>query len=100
VSFREIVGLVLSCIAVALVPVGLYASRSLWLLAALLAAIGVTLFYTERVERKERELERQPSNEPVRESVPADIHNYSGWRSGGRRNEIESESSRGEVAAD
>jgi hypothetical protein len=99
VTFREIAGLVLCCIAVALIPVGFHVSRSVWLVAVLLAVVGVVLMYTERVHRNARELDKQPSNEPVGTSVPGDIHNSSGWRTGGRRHEIESDSS-AEDAAD
>jgi hypothetical protein len=92
VTVREIVGLALCCIGVALIPIGFYASRYLWVVACVVVVIGVALFWTERVARNEKELANQPSNEPVRPDVPGDIHNYSGWRSGGRRNEIDSDS--------
>jgi hypothetical protein len=100
VTFREVVGLVLCGVAVALIPIGLYASRGLWLVAVLLFVVGAVLLITERVAKNQKELENLPSNEPVRPTTPGDIHNYSGWRSGGRRNELESESGGGDDAAD
>ena len=46
---------------------------------------GALLFYTDRNIKKELELAKESTsagkNVP---SLPGDIHNYSGWRNGGR----------------
>jgi hypothetical protein len=83
---REIVGVVLASLGVALIPIGWYLSRFLWVAAVVIALVGILLFMTKRVVAAEDELSRQSSAyaPPVKPSVPGDIHNYSGWRDGGR----------------
>jgi len=83
---REISGLVIGAIGVAFIPIGWYFSRSLWIVAFVFAVVGFVLLYTDRVEKREREIENTPAPyaPPVRPAVPADVHNYSGWRDGGR----------------
>lgn len=67
-----------------LVPVAWAFSRLLWLLAFLLLAVGAALFYTER--KREEALEKEADGGACHgTAVPTDIHNYTGWRSGGRR---------------
>jgi cytochrome c-type biogenesis protein CcmH/NrfF len=85
-SVREIAGMVVAGLGVALVPVGWYSSRLLWLASGLLIVIGVLMLVTERVAAAEKEVENRPeiNPAPVKQSVPADIHNYSGWRDGGQ----------------
>jgi hypothetical protein len=83
---RIVSGLVIGSIGVALVPLGWYFSRMLWIVAFVLAVVGLLLMLTDRVMKSEREIENTPAaySPPVRPSVPGDIHNYSGWRDGGR----------------
>jgi hypothetical protein len=83
---REMTGLGMGAIGVALVPLGWYFSRLLWIVAVVLFMVGVLLLFTSRVLKSERDLENasSPYAPPVRPSVPSDIHNASGWRDGGR----------------
>jgi len=83
---REITGLGIAAIGVALVPLGWYFSRLLWIAAIVLVVVGLLLLLTDRILKSEREIEAASSGyaTPVRPSVPGDIHNYSGWRDGGR----------------
>ncbi len=83
---REVAGLVIAIAGVALVPLGWYFSRMLWAVAVVLVIVGLVLLLTDRLLKSEREIENTSSAyaPPVRSSVPGDIHNYSGWRDGGR----------------
>src|SRR5688572_16969394 len=83
---REIAGIGLAALGVALVPLGWYFSRALWVAAVVVAAAGALMFLTRRVLVSEDELAKQSSAyaPPVKPSVPGDVHNYSGWRDGGR----------------
>jgi len=92
-NFREGLGLVLAVFGAALVPLGWILSAKLFLVAFVLFAVGVGLFYTARRLRKEEELEKESTRGGGSGlGVPADIHNYTGWRSGGRREDFESTS--------
>jgi tellurite resistance protein TehA-like permease len=83
---RVAAGLVIGAIGAALVPLGWYFSRMLWIAAFVLFIVGLILMLTDRVLKSEHEIETTSSAyaPPVRPSVPGDIHNYSGWRDGGR----------------
>jgi uncharacterized protein (DUF58 family) len=83
---RIVAGLIIASSGVALVPIGWYFSRMLWIGAAALVFVGLVLLLTNRVLKSEREIENTPAAyaRPVRPSVPGDVHNYSGWRDAGR----------------
>jgi uncharacterized protein (DUF58 family) len=83
---REVFGLVVAIVGVALVPIGWYFSRLLWIAAFVLFVVGLLLLLTDRVLKSEREIENTSTAyaPPVRPGVPGDVHNYSGWRDGGR----------------
>jgi hypothetical protein len=83
---REVAGLIIGAIGVAMIPLGWYFSRMLWIVAVVLVIVGLILMLTDRVLKSEREIENTTSAyaPPVRPSVPGDIHNTSGWRDGGR----------------
>ena len=84
---REAIGLILVIIALVLVPAAWAFSRLLWGLALLLFVAGLLLFYTERMAKREERLEKKTgraSGHGEGTFVPTDIHNYTGWRSGGR----------------
>lgn len=84
-SPRELFGLMLIVAGLVLVPAAWSFSRTLWLLALGLFCVGGGLFYTERMLRREANLERENTgNATQAAAMPADIHNYTGWRSGGR----------------
>ena len=95
-NFREWLGLVVLVLSVALVPVGMYVSRLLWAASFVGVCVGVWLLYTERVLRREAETEKEGgSSHLTGREMPGDVHNYSGWRSGGRSESFESEPSGG-----
>src|SRR5688500_17936252 len=83
---RAVVGLVIAGIGAALVPVGWYSSRLIWLGSLLLFVVGFLMFFTARVAANEadRDSRATVNPAPVKEGGPGDIHNYSGWRDGGR----------------
>jgi hypothetical protein len=84
-SVREVTGFIIATSGVALVPVGWYASRLLWVLAAILLFAGLLLLVTKRVAEEEHAVANlsEPNPPPVGESTPADLHNYSGWQDAG-----------------
>ena len=83
---REVAGFVLAGAGVALIPVGWYASRQVWFFSGVLIVVGLALLFTERVAAAEKDVESNPAPyaPPVKQGTPGDIHNYSGWRDGGR----------------
>ena len=95
-NFRESVGLALLVVATILIPVGQMFSRSIWVGSFLLFVAGAVLFYTERMVRKQERLDKEPTGgSSSGPAMPADIHNYTGWRSGGRRDTTDNDFSGG-----
>jgi hypothetical protein len=89
---REIIGLALIVIALVLIPVAWTTSRLLWLIAFLTFVLGGLLFFSERVRRRIERPEPEAGHcgtSPSR-AMPTDIHNYTGWRSGGRSETMDS----------
>ena len=85
-NFRESIGLVLLVVATILIPMGQMFSRSIWMGSFLLFVAGAVLFYTERMVRKEERLDKEATGgSSSGPAIPADIHNYTRWGSGGRR---------------
>jgi len=90
---REAAGLLLIVAGLVLMPVAWAFSRLLWALCGVLLAAGVLLFYTERRMRREAQLSRDAvssSGSGTGSPVPNDIYNYTGWRSGGRSETMDS----------
>jgi hypothetical protein len=86
-SLREALGLALIILGLVLTPVAWTTSRSLWLLAFVLFAVGGGLFMTDRIYRRMVKADREGGTGGGGSSgspMPTDIHNYTGWRSGGR----------------
>jgi len=86
-SLREALGLAFIVVGLALTPVAWTTSRIWWLLVFTLLVIGCSLFVTDRVYRRMMRSERDGGvgrSATSGRSTPTDIHNYSGWRSGGR----------------
>lgn len=95
-NFREILGLVLAVVGAALVPLGWIVSATIFVIAFALFAVGVGLFYTERRLKRAEEIEKESFGRRTSgPEVPIDMHNYTGWRSGGRRQDMESTSESG-----
>jgi hypothetical protein len=85
ISLRETIGLVFIITGLVLIPAAWAFSRLLWGLALLLLIAGVIGFYSERVRRLEHERTKRVISTPrTGAAVPSDIHNYTGWASGGR----------------
>ena len=95
-NFRETAGFVLIVVGLVLVPAAWVFSRLFWLLAFLLLVIGAALFYTARIRKREEAIEREGSRSGCHgPAMPTGIHNYTGWRSGGRSETMDSSSESG-----
>lgn len=84
-AFREIVGLVLIVVALVITPVAWVSSRTLWFVAFAMFFAGAWLFFSDRVLQRIDKSDRPASGDQgTGNAMPTDIHNYTGWRSGGR----------------
>jgi hypothetical protein len=93
-SFREWVGLILVAVGLALMPVAWASSRYLWMVAFGVISVGFALFLTDRVQRRmNSSSESVCSGHGHGRPMPADIHNHTGWRSGGRSESMDGHSS-------
>jgi len=91
---REIIGLVFLIVGTATVPLGWIVSHRILLLAGLLLGVGAWLFYTERMLKREEQLAKESAGGGnYGHPIPGDIHNYTGWRTGGRTEPFDSTSS-------
>jgi membrane protein implicated in regulation of membrane protease activity len=102
-NLREAIGLLLIIMALVLVPVAWAFSRLLWALAFFLLLAGAMLFYTERVRKREEKIEKESGGASCHgtgAAMPTDIHNYTGWRSGGRSETMDSSSGSGGAEGD
>lgn len=95
---REIFGLVLIAIALVLIPVAWAASRGLWFVAFAMFVGGLALVLTDRVTRRMAEADKEGSRtaDSSGRAMPTDIHNYTGWRSGGRSETMDNSSHTGD----
>jgi len=90
---REIIGLVVLIAGTAIVPLGWIVNHKILLLAGLLLGVGAWLFYTERMLKREEKLSRESAGSGnYGPPIPGDIHNYTGWRTGGRTESFDSTS--------
>lgn len=95
-NFREAIGFSLIVAGFVLLPTAWAFSRLLWLLAFLLLVVGIALFYTERMRKREAAIERETVGSGCQGPViPTDIHNYTGWGSGGRSETMDHSSDSG-----
>lgn len=85
-AWRELLGLALVTAGLVLTPVAWITSRILWLVAFALMVAGAYLFFSARVLRRMERDRREGTagSADVGRPMPTDIHNYTGWRSGGR----------------
>lgn len=83
-TFREWTGLGLIVVGLLLLPAAWAFSRALWLLSFLLLVVGIWLFDTLRLRRREARLEKARSGQHAGIGIPSDIHNYTGWQHAGR----------------
>ncbi len=91
---REIIGLVFLIAGVATVPLGWIVSHNILLLTGLLFGAGAWLFYTERMLKRAAQLDKEDtSGGNSGHPIPGDIHNYTGWHTGGRAESFDSSSS-------
>jgi len=70
-----------------LIPTAWAFSRTLTVIAFFLLVAGALLFYTDRVRKREEMLAKEVSGGSCvgGSPMPTDIHNNTGWRTGGRR---------------
>lgn len=83
-NIRETLGFILIVIGAILLPVAWMFSRLLWVVALTVLFFGSYLFYTGRMIKRAEKLEKESSGCSPNSAIPKDIHNYSGWASGGR----------------
>src|SRR5262245_17540602 len=91
-TFREWIGLVLIVVGLLLLPAAWAFSRALWLLSFSLFVVGVWLFYTRRVERREARLDKLKGNQRAEGGVPSDVQNNTGWQQAGRSQTMDTSS--------
>lgn len=75
-----------------LLPTAWMFSRALWLVAGVLIFVGAFLFVTERVRKRAEQHDRETGGGG---GAPGDVHNYSGWRAGGRSETMDGDSGDG-----
>ena len=93
---REIIGLVFLIVGTAMVPLGWIVSHKILFLAGLILGVGVWLFYTARILKREARLAKESTGGGnYGPPMPGDIHNYTGWRTGGRTQPLDTTSSEG-----
>ena len=91
-SIREILGMALVVVALVVVPVAWIASRWLWMVSFFALVLGVSLFFSARNMRRLEESEKMGGGSSTTGTpMPTDVHNYTGWRSGGRSETMDSE---------
>lgn len=92
-TVRETIGLLLLVSGIAMAPLGWIVSHKLLIVSAALISVGAALFYTARMVKRDEALEREASSSgSYSPAVPTDIHNYTGWRTGGRTDPLDSHS--------
>ncbi|MBI3188877.1 MAG: hypothetical protein HYZ31_13560 [Gammaproteobacteria bacterium] len=100
-TVREIIGLVILIVGTAIVPLGWIISHKLLLLAGLFIGVGAWLYYTERMLKREEQLSKESTGSGNHgPAIPGDIHNYTGWRTGGRTEHFDSNSESGGADGD
>lgn len=93
---REFVGLVFLIVGVAVVPLGWIVSHKILLLAVLLLWVGAWLFYTARMLKRKEQLDKESTHGGnYGPPMPGDVHNYTGWRTGGRTQPLDTGTSEG-----
>lgn len=91
-TLREWIGLGFIIVGLLLLPAAWAFSRILWLLSFSMLAVGLWLFYTHRVLRREARLEKTSGSQHTGREMPTDIHNYTGWQQAGRSKTMDSSS--------
>lgn len=92
-NVRETIGLLTIVVALVLTPVAWTTSRVLWLIVFLLLILGAALFASGRVTRRLMKLATEGKGTgtgAAGHAMPTDVHNYTGWRSGGRSETMDS----------
>ena len=93
---RELAGLVFLIVGTAVVPLGWIVSHKILLLAALFIGAGAWLFYTARMLKRAEQLAKESTGGGnYGPPTPGDVHNYTGWRTGGRTQPLDTGSSEG-----
>jgi len=85
-SIREMLGILLVLIGLVLTPLAWAYMHLLWGFCIVLFGVGGYLFFTKRVQEKLDELDRDDRRSTNSGTpMPTDIFNYTGWRSGGHK---------------
>ncbi len=85
-SIREMLGIFIILVGLALSPLAWAYMHILWGVCIVLFGVGGYLFFTKRVQDKLEELDKDDRRFSYTGApMPTDIFNYTGWRSGGQR---------------
>lgn len=93
---REVIGLPLIVLSVALTPVAWATSHILWVVCGVLFLLGGVLFYAQRIVDREMASAKEGGEAASHYTGPkmsGDVYNYSGWRTGGRSGTMDADSS-------
>lgn len=97
-TFRAWSGLALIIAGLLLLPAAWAFSRTLWLASFSLIAAGLWLFETYRIRRRSVRHEQETGGKSsVGRDTPTDIHNYTGWKQGGRSETMDASSEAADV---
>lgn len=96
---RNYIGIVLVAIGTTLIPIGWMFSPITAVIGLVTLVLGLIIFMTQRYIEKSEETEFGGSGQGG-PSVPADIHDHSGWGSGGRSEGWKSSSDFGDEGGD
>ena len=91
-TFREWTGLVLIVVGLLLLPAAWAFSRALWLLSFSMFVVGVWIFYTGRILRREARLDKLKGSQRAGRNLPSDINDYTGWQQAGRSKTMDTSS--------
>ena len=96
---RNYIGIVLVIIGTTLIPIGWMFSTTVTVIGFVLFVLGLIIFMTQRYIEKSEEAEFGGSGKGG-SPMPADIHDHSGWGSGGRSEGWSSSSDSGDGGGD
>ena len=80
---RNYIGIIFVVIATTLIPIGWMFSPIITIIGFVLFVLGLVIFMTQRYIEKTEEAEFNRSSKGG-SPMPTDIHDHSGWGSGGR----------------
>jgi uncharacterized membrane protein len=81
---RNYIGIVLVVIGTTLIPIGWMFSPVTTLIGFLLFVLGLVIFMTQQYIERSEEAEFSRFGKRGNGGMPTDVHDHSGWGSGGR----------------